>query len=148
MLGGGWGWRDLLSQELVMYFSVRTPCLPCLQPNFLVPVTSQIRTLLQAGTPWLLKLQKFPERYFLAPERSSDPHTFFRVGNMKIPACGINFLSLEAVRNTSSPWWGPPLLHVDCPITHKHRAQVRGFPCSCSCRGGCCGESQVPRPSS
>lgn len=47
---------------------------------------------------------------------------------MKIPACGINFPPLGAVRDTSSQLWGPPLLYVDFPIIHQHSAQVPGSP--------------------
>lgn len=47
---------------------------------------------------------------------------------MKIPNCGALTSYHGARREYLFPFLGLSLFHVACPITHKHRAQVWGFP--------------------
>lgn len=102
-------------------------------------------TLPQAGTLWLLRLQKVLERSFLAPERSHQSLTaFFRVRYIKIPACGMLPPTTAICQEYLFSLWNSSLLHVDCPITYKH-GRVLGLPSphSCSYRGDCQRELQV-----
>lgn len=107
----------------------------------------------QVAAPWLLRLWKVPERYFLALGRSSQILIPSLGSEQENPHLwGVNFLPQEAVENTSSPFWSLSLFHMDSPITHKHRhsfgASHSSSPHDCSYRRDCLRESQGPGSSS
>lgn len=81
----GW-WGDVVSRELAR-IPVRTPGLPRLQPNVLVAVTSQRHT--PSGWHPLFGLQEVPEKYVLAPGRSSQTLTRVLGLEQENPRCGM-----------------------------------------------------------